>query len=96
MIAKAVANSLAEKLSTERGEKINGYFLNVKGPELLNKYVGETERKIARYSRRPKRRRRTMCRSSSSSTRWTRSFGRAERHLVPDGVDDRPAVPHRA
>jgi proteasome-associated ATPase len=46
MIAKAVANSLAEKLSTERGERINGYFLNVKGPELLNKYVGETERKI--------------------------------------------------
>ena len=46
MIAKAVANSLADKLSTKRGEKINGYFLNVKGPELLNKYVGETERKI--------------------------------------------------
>ena len=46
MIAKAVANSLAEKLSSERGEKINGFFLNVKGPELLNKYVGETERKI--------------------------------------------------
>jgi proteasome-associated ATPase len=46
MIAKAVANSLAEKLSKKRGEKINGYFLNVKGPELLTKYVGETERKI--------------------------------------------------
>src|SRR5262249_10816644 len=46
MIAKALANSLAEKLSTQRGEKISGYFLNVKGPELLNKYVGETERKI--------------------------------------------------
>ena len=46
MIAKAVANSLADKLSTKRGEKINGYFLNVKGSELLNKYVGETERKI--------------------------------------------------
>src|SRR5713226_2698127 len=46
MIAKAVANSLAEKLSQKRGEKINGYFLNVKGPELLTKYVGETERKI--------------------------------------------------
>ena len=46
MIAKAVANSLAEKLSTERGERISGYFLNVKGPELLNKYVGESERKI--------------------------------------------------
>ena len=46
MIAKAVANSLAEKVSKERGEKVAGYFLNVKGPELLNKYVGETERKI--------------------------------------------------
>ena len=46
MIAKAVANSMAEKLWTQRGEKINGYVLNVKGPELLNKYVGETERKI--------------------------------------------------
>src|SRR6267142_2694463 len=46
MIAKAVANSLAKKLSKQRGERIAGYFLNVKGPELLNKYVGETERKI--------------------------------------------------
>jgi proteasome-associated ATPase len=46
MIAKALAHSLAEKLSRQRGERINGYFLNVKGPELLNKYVGETERKI--------------------------------------------------
>jgi proteasome-associated ATPase len=46
MIAKAVANSLAEKVSKERGEKVAAYFLNVKGPELLNKYVGETERKI--------------------------------------------------
>jgi len=46
MIAKAVANSLAQNVSKKRGEKINGYFLNVKGPELLDKYVGETERKI--------------------------------------------------
>lgn len=46
MIAKAVANALAEKISEKRGEKIKGYFLNIKGPELLNKYVGETERKI--------------------------------------------------
>ena len=46
MIAKAVASSLAEKVSKERGEKVTAYFLNVKGPELLNKYVGETERKI--------------------------------------------------
>jgi proteasome-associated ATPase len=46
MIAKAVANNLAEKISEKRGERIKGYFLNIKGPELLNKYVGETERKI--------------------------------------------------
>jgi proteasome-associated ATPase len=46
MIAKAVASNLAEKISEKRGEKIKGYFLNIKGPELLNKYVGETERKI--------------------------------------------------
>src|SRR6266567_3005177 len=41
MIAKAVANNLAEKISEKRGEKIKGFFLNIKGPELLNKYVGE-------------------------------------------------------
>src|SRR5881392_1844816 len=46
MIAKAVANNLAEKISEKRGEKVKGFFLNIKGPELLNKYVGETERKI--------------------------------------------------
>lgn len=42
MIAKAVAHSLAERLGVQKGS----YFLNVKGPELLNKYVGETERQI--------------------------------------------------
>ena len=46
MIAKAVANNLAKRISEKRGEKVRGYFLNIKGPELLNKYVGETERKI--------------------------------------------------
>jgi proteasome-associated ATPase len=46
MIAKAVANNLAARISEKRGEKVKGYFLNIKGPELLNKYVGETERKI--------------------------------------------------
>jgi proteasome-associated ATPase len=46
MIAKAVANNLAQKISETRGEKVKGFFLNIKGPELLNKYVGETERKI--------------------------------------------------
>jgi len=46
MIAKAVANNLAARISEKRGEKVSGYFLNIKGPELLNKFVGETERKI--------------------------------------------------
>jgi len=46
MIAKAVANNLASRISEKRGEKVKGYFLSIKGPELLNKYVGETERKI--------------------------------------------------
>ncbi len=47
LIAKAVAKSLAAKAAEVRGEKESkSYFLNVKGPELLNKYVGETERHI--------------------------------------------------
>ena len=47
LIAKAVANSLAKKVSEIRGVgEGRSYFLNVKGPELLNKYVGETERQI--------------------------------------------------
>jgi proteasome-associated ATPase len=47
LIAKAVANSLAKKIAERRGEeKRSSYFLNIKGPELLNKYVGETERHI--------------------------------------------------
>jgi len=47
LIAKAVANSLAKKVAAARGvEHITSYFLNIKGPELLNKYVGETERTI--------------------------------------------------
>jgi proteasome-associated ATPase len=46
LIAKAVANSLARRLAERTGREVKGYFLNVKGPELLNKYVGETERKI--------------------------------------------------
>jgi proteasome-associated ATPase len=47
LIAKAVANSLAKKIAEGRGEeKHTSYFLNIKGPELLNKYVGETERHI--------------------------------------------------
>ena len=47
LIAKAVANSLAKKVGELRGnENVRSYFLNIKGPELLNKYVGETERQI--------------------------------------------------
>jgi proteasome-associated ATPase len=47
LIAKAVANSLAKKVSLANGgEKAKSYFINIKGPELLNKYVGETERQI--------------------------------------------------
>ncbi len=47
LIAKAVANSLAHKVSEVTGDKnARSYFLNIKGPELLNKYVGETERQI--------------------------------------------------
>jgi proteasome-associated ATPase len=47
LIAKAVANSLAKKIAENRGEeRRSSYFLNIKGPELLNKYVGETERHI--------------------------------------------------
>jgi proteasome-associated ATPase len=49
LIAKAVANSLAKKVLEARGEtgkQAKSYFLNIKGPELLNKFVGETERHI--------------------------------------------------
>jgi proteasome-associated ATPase len=47
LIAKAVANSLAQQVAEKTGRKdAHSYFLNIKGPELLNKYVGETERQI--------------------------------------------------
>jgi len=46
LIAKAVANSLAKKVAAKTGQEGKSYFLNIKGPELLNKYVGETERHI--------------------------------------------------
>jgi ATP-dependent 26S proteasome regulatory subunit len=54
LIAKAVANSLAKKVAEVTGdEKARSYFLNIKGPELLNKYVGETERQIRLVFQRP-------------------------------------------
>ena len=47
LVAKAVANSLAKQVAEKLGrDDRQSYFLNIKGPELLNKYVGETERQI--------------------------------------------------
>jgi proteasome-associated ATPase len=47
LIAKAVANSLAKQVALQTGMgEGRSYFLNIKGPELLNKYVGESERRI--------------------------------------------------
>jgi proteasome-associated ATPase len=47
LIAKAVANSLAARAAERSGNiDLKSYFLNIKGPELLDKYVGETERHI--------------------------------------------------
>jgi proteasome-associated ATPase len=54
LIAKAVANSLAKQVQAKAAATVGdekpaegkSFFLNIKGPELLNKYVGETERHI--------------------------------------------------
>ena len=46
LIAKAVANSIAKKLGHLTGKDLRSFFLHVKGPELLSKYVGESERQI--------------------------------------------------
>jgi proteasome-associated ATPase len=57
LIAKAVAKSLADKVRERTGrEDAHSYFLNLKGPELLNKYVGETERQIRQIFQRAKER----------------------------------------
>ncbi|MDQ3618553.1 MAG: proteasome ATPase [Actinomycetota bacterium] len=55
LVAKAVANSLAKKVAAKLGrDGRQSYFLNIKGPELLNKYVGETERQIRMIFQRAK------------------------------------------
>jgi proteasome-associated ATPase len=55
LMAKAVANSLAKRTQEVTGrDDVRAYFLNVKGPELLNKYVGETERQIRQIFQRAK------------------------------------------
>jgi len=57
LIAKAVAKSLADKVRERTGRAdAHSYFLNIKGPELLNKYVGETERQIRQIFQRAKER----------------------------------------
>jgi proteasome-associated ATPase len=56
MIAKAVANSIAKKLGHLTGKEVRSFFLHVKGPELLNKYVGESERQVREVFKKAKER----------------------------------------
>ena len=56
LIAKAVANSIAKKLGHLTGKEVRSYFLHVKGPELLNKYVGESERQVREVFKKAKER----------------------------------------
>ena len=56
LIAKAVANSIAKKLGDRSGKELRSYFLHVKGPELLNKYVGESERQVREVFKKAKER----------------------------------------
>ena len=86
LIAKAVANSLAKQVQRVHGgdERATAFFLNIKGPELLNKYVGETERHIRLvFQRAREKASATARRSSCSSTRWTRSSAPAARVCPP-------------
>jgi proteasome-associated ATPase len=56
LIAKAVANSIAKKLGHLTGKEVRSYFPHVKGPELLNKYVGESERQVREVFKKAKER----------------------------------------
>jgi proteasome-associated ATPase len=56
LIAKAVANSIAKKLGHLTGKAVRSFFLHVKGPELLNKYVGESERQVREVFKKAKER----------------------------------------
>lgn len=56
LIAKAVANSIAKRMAHRTGKEIRSFFLHVKGPELLNKYVGESERQIREVFKKAKER----------------------------------------
>ncbi len=46
LIGKATAYNLTQRLRKESGEDIEGCFLHIKGPEILNMWLGESERKV--------------------------------------------------
>jgi proteasome-associated ATPase len=79
LIAKAVANSLAKKVAAKTGEEGKSFFLNIKGPELLNKYVGISASCSSGRVRRPAKARPSSC----SSTRWTRCSAPGARESPP-------------
>ena len=97
LIAKAVANSLAKRVAEKTGNATTrSYFLNIKGPELLNKYVGETERQIRLIFQRA----REKSEEGVPGHRVLRRDGLAvpharHRHLVRHRVDDRAAAARR-
>ena len=96
LIAKAVANSLAKKVAASIGEdKGRSYFVNIKGPELLNKYVGETERQIRLVFERAREKSDEGWRSLSFSTRWTRCSEPAVPGVFRYGVNCRATAPCR-
>ena len=84
LIAKAVANSLARKVAVATGdEKGRSYFINIKGPELLNKYVGETERQIRMVFQRAREKSEEGWPVIVFSTRWTQCSVHAARACRP-------------
>ena len=95
LIAKAVANSLADKVRERTGrEDARSYFLNIKGPELLNKYVGETERQIRQIFQRAKERSEEGLPVIVFFDEMDSIFRtRGTRHLLRRRVDDRAAAP---
>ncbi len=97
LIAKAVANSLSQKVAELTGNRnVRSYFLNIKGPELLNKYVGETERQIRVVFQRAREKAEEgvpviIFFDEMDSLFRTRGTG----HQLGHGVDHRPAAPGR-
>lgn len=61
LIAKAMANQIAELISRETKKDTKGFFVLINGPEILNKYVGETERTMREIFRSAKERARENC-----------------------------------